>query len=135
MEVLRLLCLTTKKTPIPIVAVLHLRQFQRAYTAASAQPLRSKKRKSQTKVFHDRFYFLFIILENCFTNFSKLLLQAKDFIDSRVVRTIGGCGGDGCVSFLHLFRNENAGPDGGDGGNGGHVIFKVKVSRFAHLIY
>ncbi|KAK7575465.1 hypothetical protein V9T40_011751 [Parthenolecanium corni] len=96
---LRLLCLTTKKTPIPIVAVLHLRQFQRAYTAASAQPLRSKKRKSQTK--------------------------AKDFIDSRVVRTIGGCGGDGCVSFLHLFRNENAGPDGGDGGNGGHVIFKA----------
>lgn len=63
MEVLRLLCLTTKKTPIPIVAVLHLRQFQRAYTAASAQPLRSKKRKSQTKVFHDRFYFLFIYLK------------------------------------------------------------------------
>lgn len=41
------------------------------------------------------------------------------------VKTIGGKGGDGCVSFLHLWANEYAGPDGGDGGNGAHVIFKA----------
>lgn len=75
------------------------------------------------------------MLYNWKFNFDKLLLQAKDFIDSRVVRTTGGCGGDGCISFLHLFRNENAGPDGGDGGNGGHVIFKVPISTFVSSIY
>lgn len=41
------------------------------------------------------------------------------------VRVIGGKGGDGCISFLHLWSNEFAGPDGGDGGNGGHVIFRA----------
>lgn len=40
---------------------------------------------------------------------------------------MGGRGGDGCISFLHLWANENAGPDGGDGGNGGHVIFKAST--------
>ncbi|KAK5645664.1 hypothetical protein RI129_004128 [Pyrocoelia pectoralis] len=38
---------------------------------------------------------------------------------------VGGKGGDGCISFLHLWSNENAGPDGGDGGNGGHVILRA----------
>uniref|UniRef100_A0A182SWX4 OBG-type G domain-containing protein n=1 Tax=Anopheles maculatus TaxID=74869 RepID=A0A182SWX4_9DIPT len=47
------------------------------------------------------------------------------FVDSRHVRTIGGNGGDGCVSFLRLWCNENAGPDGGDGGNGGHVVLQA----------
>lgn len=28
------------------------------------------------------------------------------------------------VSFMRLYANEWAGPDGGDGGNGAHVIFK-----------
>ena len=28
------------------------------------------------------------------------------------------------MSFLSLFANEYAGPDGGDGGNGGHVIIQ-----------
>lgn len=37
----------------------------------------------------------------------------------------GGNGGDGCISMLHLYRNEFAGPDGGDGGNGGHVLLKA----------
>ncbi|RZC32834.1 mitochondrial ribosome-associated GTPase 2, partial [Asbolus verrucosus] len=41
------------------------------------------------------------------------------------LRAVGGKGGDGCISFLHLWSNEFAGPDGGDGGNGGHVIFKA----------
>ena len=38
----------------------------------------------------------------------------------------GGNGGNGCMSFMHLFANEFAGPDGGDGGNGGHVIYQGK---------
>lgn len=29
------------------------------------------------------------------------------------------------MSFLSLWSNEFAGPDGGDGGNGGHVIFQA----------
>lgn len=41
------------------------------------------------------------------------------------MRTVGGKGGDGSISFLHLWSNEFAGPDGGDGGNGGHVIFQA----------
>lgn len=44
------------------------------------------------------------------------------------VRVEGGKGGDGAVSFLHLWSNEFAGPDGGDGGNGGHVIFEASYS-------
>lgn len=51
--------------------------------------------------------------------------RAKDFIDTRVIRAVAGCGGTGCISFLHLFANANAGPDGGDGGCGGHVIFEA----------
>lgn len=38
---------------------------------------------------------------------------------------MGGNGGDGCISFLHAWSKDKAGPDGGDGGNGGHVILKV----------
>lgn len=41
------------------------------------------------------------------------------------MRAVGGKGGDGAISFLHLWSNENAGPDGGDGGNGGHVLFEA----------
>ena len=42
---------------------------------------------------------------------------------------IGGSGGDGCLSFLSVFRIEFAGPDGGNGGNGGHVVFQGKGHR------
>uniref|UniRef100_A0A8D8MLN3 Mitochondrial ribosome-associated GTPase 2 n=3 Tax=Culex pipiens TaxID=7175 RepID=A0A8D8MLN3_CULPI len=49
------------------------------------------------------------------------------FVDCKHVRTIGGKGGDGCVSFLRLWCNENAGPDGGDGGNGGHVVLQASA--------
>ncbi|KAH1013597.1 hypothetical protein HUJ04_002571 [Dendroctonus ponderosae] len=46
----------------------------------------------------------------------------QHFIDTKQVRAVGGNGGDGCISFLSLWSNEFAGPDGGDGGHGGHVI-------------
>lgn len=42
------------------------------------------------------------------------------------IRATGGKGGDGMISFLHLYINDKAGPDGGDGGHGGHVIFEVR---------
>ncbi|XP_046736886.1 mitochondrial ribosome-associated GTPase 2 isoform X1 [Diprion similis] len=47
------------------------------------------------------------------------------FIDMKQVTVIAGNGGDGNISFLRLWANEFAGPDGGDGGSGGHVIFQV----------
>ncbi|KAK0094171.1 hypothetical protein PV326_011670 [Microctonus aethiopoides] len=47
------------------------------------------------------------------------------FVDMKQVKTIGGNGGDGAISFLRLYMNDRAGPDGGDGGHGGHVIFEV----------
>lgn len=51
------------------------------------------------------------------------------------MRAIGGKGGDGCISFLQLWCNENAGPDGGDGGNGGHVLLEAsrEVNNFNHI--
>lgn len=51
--------------------------------------------------------------------------QVQHFVDAKRVRAIGGKGGDGCISFLQLWSNDRAGPDGGDGGNGGHVIFQA----------
>ncbi|GAB0093949.1 mitochondrial ribosome-associated GTPase 2 [Sergentomyia squamirostris] len=68
-----------------------------------AVALRSKKPKSSTK-------------------------EVQHFVDAKRVRTIGGKGGDGCISFLQLWANDKAGPDGGDGGNGGHVIFQATTS-------
>lgn len=51
------------------------------------------------------------------------------------MRVVGGKGGDGCSSFLSLYCNEFAGPDGGDGGSGGHVVFQASkdVTDFRHL--
>jgi len=51
--------------------------------------------------------------------------QARYFIDFKRIRASGGSGGNGCRSFMHLFANEFAGPDGGDGGNGGDVLFEA----------
>ncbi|KAL1123985.1 hypothetical protein AAG570_001755, partial [Ranatra chinensis] len=45
--------------------------------------------------------------------------------DVKRLRAVGGAGGDGCVSLLRLWANENAGPDGGDGGCGGHVLIQA----------
>ncbi|XP_071644074.1 mitochondrial ribosome-associated GTPase 2 isoform X1 [Temnothorax longispinosus] len=47
------------------------------------------------------------------------------FVDIKPVKTIGGQGGDGQISFMRLWVNDRAGPDGGDGGHGGHVIFQA----------
>lgn len=55
----------------------------------------------------------------------NIAFQSQFFIDSKTIRSIGGKGGNGCISFLRLWCNENAGPDGGDGGNGGHVVFQA----------
>jgi len=59
----------------------------------------------------------------------------KHLVDEKTVRAIGGRGGDGRVSFMKLFGNENAGPDGGDGGNGGHVVFRASenVTGLGHV--
>lgn len=56
-------------------------------------------------------------------------------MDSKYIRALGGKGGDGCISFLRLWCNENAGPDGGDGGNGGHIILQgtLDVSNLNHV--
>jgi hypothetical protein len=50
--------------------------------------------------------------------------KSQFFVDHKKIKISGGDGGDGMVSFMRLYANEWAGPDGGDGGNGGHVIFK-----------
>lgn len=78
--------------------------------AATALPLRDIKAKSQ----HNR---------------------PSYFVDWKRVRVVGGTGGDGCISFLHLWANPNGGPDGGDGGNGGHVIFQASenVTSLEHV--
>lgn len=80
-------------------------------TADVASPLRSTKKKS------DR-------------------APSKHLVDVKTVRVTGGCGGDGRVSFMKLFGNENAGPDGGDGGNGGHVVFRASenVTGLEHVL-
>lgn len=54
----------------------------------------------------------------------------QGFVDCKPIKVRGGKGGDGCVSFLSLFMNDCAGPDGGDGGCGGHVILEVCISFF-----
>ncbi|XP_062142511.1 mitochondrial ribosome-associated GTPase 2 [Drosophila sulfurigaster albostrigata] len=61
--------------------------------------------------------------------------EAQYFSDAKKVRAVGGKGGDGCVSFLQLWCNERAGPDGGDGGNGAHIIFQASndVRNFNHV--
>lgn len=50
--------------------------------------------------------------------------KTDHFVDYRKVKVTAGDGGDGCISFLSVYRKEFAGPDGADGGNGGHVVFK-----------
>lgn len=63
------------------------------------------------------------------------MFQIQYFVDVRNVRTIGGHGGDGCISFLQLWANDRAGPDGGDGGNGGHIVLETSkvIKDLNHL--
>lgn len=63
------------------------------------------------------------------------MLQHQNFSDIKMIRAVGGKGGDGCVSFLQVWCNERAGPDGGDGGNGGHIMFEAStnVSNLYHI--
>lgn len=35
-------------------------------------------------------------------------------MDSKPVKVTAGKGGDGCCSFLRVYRKEMAGPDGGE---------------------
>ena len=62
-------------------------------------------------------------------------MKINYFADTKTVRTVGGKGGSGCISFLQLWCNERAGPDGGDGGNGGHIIFEASkdVKNLNHI--
>ncbi|KAK9872314.1 hypothetical protein WA026_017122 [Henosepilachna vigintioctopunctata] len=62
--------------------------------------------------------------------------SVHSFVDLKYVKVSAGNGGDGCISFLHLWSNEMAGPDGGDGGNGAHVIFKAShdVKDLSHVL-
>ncbi|XP_013116974.2 mitochondrial ribosome-associated GTPase 2 isoform X1 [Stomoxys calcitrans] len=66
---------------------------------------------------------------------SEHVYQHQHFSDVKMIRTVGGKGGDGCVSFLQLWCNERAGPDGGDGGNGGHIMFEASsnISNLYHI--
>ncbi|XP_012144265.1 mitochondrial ribosome-associated GTPase 2 isoform X1 [Megachile rotundata] len=59
----------------------------------------------------------------------------RSVLDIKHIRAIGGKGGDGNISFLQLWSNEYAGPDGGDGGHGGHVILQASINHrdFSHI--
>ncbi|GAB6026194.1 hypothetical protein CHUAL_012405 [Chamberlinius hualienensis] len=61
--------------------------------------------------------------------------QKEAFVDFKRLKVKGGNGGNGCLAFLHLKRNEMAGPAGGDGGNGGHVIFEAdsQIKSLQHV--
>ncbi|XP_055298773.1 mitochondrial ribosome-associated GTPase 2 [Sitodiplosis mosellana] len=67
---------------------------------------------------------------------SKAKEATRDhFVDLKNVRTIGGRGGDGSISFSQVWCNERAGCDGGDAGNGGHVVFEATnmVNNLSHV--
>jgi len=82
----------------------------RKFCSEGPSPLRSQKAKSTSK-------------------------QVKHFVDVKRVRACGGKGGDGCISFLRLWVNDMAGPDGGNGGNGGHVVLESSCNThgLAHV--
>jgi len=51
-----------------------------------------------------------------------------DFIDEAGFWTVGGNGGNGCVSFRREKYVPKGGPDGGDGGDGGCVILQADTN-------
>lgn len=52
-------------------------------------------------------------------------IRLSKFVNAVRARFTGGTGGNGCISMLHEFANEFAGPDGGNGGCGGHVVLRA----------
>ncbi|XP_076380108.1 mitochondrial ribosome-associated GTPase 2 isoform X7 [Megalopta genalis] len=56
----------------------------------------------------------------------------KQFLDMKQIKTVGGKGGDGAISFAHLWSNDCAGPDGGDAkdGENGQGDLNSKGSMF-----
>ncbi len=52
-------------------------------------------------------------------------MKTRKFIDSMVIFTAAGSGGNGCLAFRREKYIAKGGPDGGDGGRGGHVILRV----------
>jgi GTP-binding protein len=46
----------------------------------------------------------------------------------REIIVVGGCGGDGCVSFRRERHVPLGGPDGGDGGDGGDVVVGASLN-------
>ena len=52
-------------------------------------------------------------------------MKTRKFIDSMVIFTAAGAGGNGCLAFRREKYIAKGGPDGGDGGRGGHVILKA----------
>lgn len=61
--------------------------------------------------------------------------RKNTFADWKRISVGAGNGGKGCISFMKLFCNPNAGPDGGDGGNGGHVLLEADavVNSLGHV--
>ena len=51
-------------------------------------------------------------------------MKSRRFVDSAVLYTRAGKGGDGSASFRREKFIANGGPDGGDGGRGGHIILR-----------
>lgn len=71
-----------------------------------------------------------IIIKSTFHFHSKW----RHFVDLRHLRTVGGSGGDGAISFMQIMSNDKAGPDGGDGGNGNLKIESLKISELEETL-
>jgi GTP-binding protein len=57
------------------------------------------------------------------------------FVDEATLHTIGGDGGNGCLSFRREKYEPHGGPDGGDGGHGGSVILRADASTSTLLAF
>lgn len=55
--------------------------------------------------------------------------RGRAFVDQARITTVGGDGGNGCLSFRREKYAPKGGPDGGDGGNGGSVLLVADPGR------